>query len=40
MPIDLAKVQGLSKKYGNNIRIYPGSMELRDGKNYALKLWP
>jgi phosphoribosylamine--glycine ligase len=36
-PIDLTKAQALSKKYGSNIRIYPGSMELRDGKNYALK---
>jgi phosphoribosylamine--glycine ligase len=37
MPVDLTKAQSLSKKYGNNIRIYPGSMELRGGKNYALK---
>jgi len=37
MPVDLTKAQLLSKKYGNNIRIYPGSMELRGGKNYALK---
>jgi phosphoribosylamine---glycine ligase len=36
-PIDLSKAQALSKKYGDKIRIYPGSMELRDGKNYALK---
>jgi phosphoribosylamine--glycine ligase len=37
MPVDLTKAQALSKKYGNNIRIYPGSMETRSGKNYALK---
>ena len=36
-PVDLSKAQALTKKYGDKIRIYPGSMELRDGKNYALK---
>jgi phosphoribosylamine---glycine ligase len=36
-PVDLAKAQDLVKKFGDKIRIYPGSMELRDGKNYALK---
>ncbi len=37
-PVDLSKAYALRLKYGNNIRIYPGSMELRnDGKNYALK---
>jgi phosphoribosylamine--glycine ligase len=36
-PVDLAKGQDLVKKFGDKIRIYPGSMELRDGKNYALK---
>jgi phosphoribosylamine--glycine ligase len=36
-PVDLTKAQALTKKYGSKIRIYPGSMELRDGKNYALK---
>jgi phosphoribosylamine---glycine ligase len=35
--IDLAKATGLVKKFGDKIRIYPGSMELREGKNYALK---
>ena len=35
--VDLTKAYALSKKYGKNIRIYPGSMELRDGKNCALK---
>ena len=37
MPVDLTKAEALSKKYGSNIRIYPGSMELRGGKNYSLK---
>ena len=36
-PVDLAKAEALAKKFGDKIRIYPGSMELRDGKNYALK---
>ncbi len=36
-PVDLAKAQALTQKYGDKIRIYPGSMETRDGKNYALK---
>ena len=36
-PVDLSKAQALTKKYGNKIRIYPGSMETRDGKNYAFK---
>jgi phosphoribosylamine--glycine ligase len=36
-PVDLSKAYGLSKKYGDKIRIYPGSMETRGGKNYALK---
>jgi phosphoribosylamine--glycine ligase len=36
-PVDLSKVEALTKKFGDNIRIYPGSMEVRDGKNYPLK---
>ena len=37
-PVDLSTAYGLIKKYGDAIRIYPGSMELRaDGCNYALK---
>jgi phosphoribosylamine--glycine ligase len=37
-PVNFSKAYLLRKKYGNNIRIYPGSMEIRnDGKNYALK---
>jgi phosphoribosylamine--glycine ligase len=35
--VELTKAEALAKKYGDKIRIYPGSMELRDGKNYALK---
>ena len=27
----------MSKKYSDRIRVYPGAMELRDGKTYALK---
>ena len=37
MPVDLTKAYALSKKYGENVRIYPGSMETRNGKTYALK---
>jgi phosphoribosylamine--glycine ligase len=36
-PVDLSKAEALSSKYGDKIRIYPGSMELRGSKNYALK---
>jgi len=36
-PVDLKKANTLTKKYGKNIRIYPGSMETKNGKNYALK---
>jgi len=36
-PVDLSKAEALTKEYGDKIRIYPGSMEVRDGKNYALK---
>ena len=35
-PVDMGNAQELSKKYGDNIRIYPGSMELRDKETYAL----
>lgn len=35
--VDLSKAQELAKKYGDDIRIYPGSMELRDKETYALK---
>jgi phosphoribosylamine---glycine ligase len=36
-PVDLSVAYALSKKFGDRIRVYPGSMELRDGKTYALK---
>ncbi len=36
-PIDLTKADQLSKKYGDRIRVYPASMETRDGQSYALK---
>jgi phosphoribosylamine---glycine ligase len=36
-PVDLSAAYALSKKFGDRIRVYPGSMELRDGKTYALK---
>jgi len=35
--VDLAKAYELTKKHGDKIRIYPASMELRNGENYALK---
>jgi phosphoribosylamine--glycine ligase len=36
-PVDLSKAYALKDKYGDRIRIYPASMEIRDGKVYALK---
>jgi phosphoribosylamine--glycine ligase len=36
-PIDLAKACELSRKYGEDIRIYPGSMEQRNSETYALR---
>jgi len=36
-PVDLTKAYALTQKYGDNLRIYPGSMELYNGQNYALK---
>jgi phosphoribosylamine--glycine ligase len=36
-PVDLTKAYELSRKYGEKIRVYPASMELRDGETYALK---
>jgi len=36
-PVDLNEAKRLAKKYGDRLRIYPGSMELReDGQTYAL----
>jgi phosphoribosylamine--glycine ligase len=36
-PVNLSKAYELSGKYGENIRIYPGAMEVRESKVYALK---
>jgi len=35
-PVDVSEAKRLAKKYGDNIRIYPASMELRDNETYAL----
>lgn len=35
--VDLSIAKELSKKYDGKMRIYPGSMEVKDGKDYALK---
>ncbi len=36
-PVDLSAAIALRRKFGDRIRIYPGSMELRETLNYALK---
>jgi len=36
-PVDLSKAYALKSKYGDRIRVYPGSMETRNGKTYTLK---
>jgi phosphoribosylamine--glycine ligase len=36
-PVDLTKAQALASKFGEEMRIYPASMEVRNGKVYALK---
>lgn len=36
-PVNLKKAYELSRKYGDKIRVYPASMELRNGQVYALK---
>jgi len=36
-PVDLRGAHKLGEKYGAKIRVYPGSMELRNGETYALK---
>jgi phosphoribosylamine--glycine ligase len=36
-PVDLSSASMLFRKYGDNIRIYPGAMEVRGGQVYALK---
>jgi len=36
-PVDLSEAEKLSAKHGDNMRVYPGSMEIRDdGNTYAL----
>jgi phosphoribosylamine-glycine ligase len=35
--VDFSEAAKLAEKYGDKIRIYPGAMEIRDGRNYALK---
>jgi len=35
-PIDLNNAKKLTEKYGDDIRIYPASMQLRNGQTYAL----
>jgi len=37
MPVDLSGAYKLSEKHGEGIRVYPASMELRNGKVYALR---
>jgi phosphoribosylamine--glycine ligase len=36
-PVNLTKAYELTKKYGEKIRIYSASMEIRNGETYALK---
>jgi phosphoribosylamine--glycine ligase len=36
-PINLSKAYSLANKRRGKIRVYPGAMEARNGKNYALK---
>ncbi len=36
-PIDLASTYDVNRKYGDDVRFYPASIELRDGGLYALK---
>ena len=36
-PVDLSAAYALTRKYGDKIRVYPGSMELRNSETYALK---
>ncbi len=36
-PVDLTGAHKLGEKYGAKIRVYPASMELRNGETYALK---
>ena len=36
-PVDLSSAEKLVEKYGGRLRLYPGSMEVRDGETYALR---
>jgi len=36
-PVDLSQAYRLNEKYGDNIRVYPASMEIRNGETYALR---
>jgi phosphoribosylamine--glycine ligase len=36
-PVDLSKAYALASKYGDQIRVYPAAMEVRDSQVYALK---
>jgi phosphoribosylamine---glycine ligase len=36
-PVDLSAAYALKQKFGERIRVYPGSMELRDSQTYPLK---
>lgn len=35
--VDLSKAEKLKEKHGDNLRIYPGAMELKNGGAYALR---
>ena len=37
-PVDLSKAYELAKKYNDKIRIYPGSMEIRERQNLRPKI--
>jgi len=36
-PVDLSQAYRLNEKYGDNIRVYPASMEIKNGETYALR---
>jgi len=36
-PVILDEAEELASRYGDDIRIYPAAMEVRDGENYALR---
>ena len=35
-PVDLSEAYALSREYRSQLKVYPGSMELREGKEYSL----